>query len=143
MFPWMITKRQNVLLHLYIYIHKHQNRRRSLTGLLRKLGIVTKFDAGVDLQRSPLPTLKGPWCETQRTSQPRLYRPPTVFTFSVYKNIKKKTVLSDNPSNINGPKRDKVATEGRGFQEYRLQYQNVVRVDAREACKCSCHPVHP
>lgn len=40
-------------------------------------------------------------------------------------------------------KRDKVATEGRGFQEYRLQYQNVVRVDAREACKCLRRPVHP
>lgn len=101
----MITKRQNVLLHLYICIHKHQNRRRSLTRLLRKLGIVTKFDAGVDLQPSPFPTLKGPWCEKQSTSQPRLDRPPTVFTFSVLTNIKKKTVLSDNSSNINGPKK--------------------------------------
>lgn len=31
-------------------------------------------------------------------------------------------------------KRDKAATEGRGFQESRLQYQKLVRVNAREAC---------
>lgn len=106
MFPWMITKRQNVLLHLYICIHKHQNRRRSLTRLLRKLGVVAKVDAGVHLQPSAFPTLKGPWREKQSSSQPTLRRPPTVFTFSVYKkNIKKKTVLSDNPSNRNGPRK--------------------------------------
>lgn len=39
--------------------------------------------------------------------------------------------------------RDEVATKGRGFQECRLQYQNVVRVDAREACMCWSRPVPP
>lgn len=45
---------------------------------------------------------------------------------------------------LNGPKkRDKVAINGGGFQEYRLQYKNVVQVVAHEACMCLCCPAHP
>lgn len=38
--------------------------------------------------------------------------------------------------------KDKEAINGRGFQEYRLQYQNVVWVVAHEACTCLRCPAH-
>lgn len=133
-------------------IHKHQNRRRPLTRLLRKLGIVSTFDAGVDLPPSPFPPLKKGFPGVKNKvlhGRGFIVLQQCSHFFRVEKHKKMKTVLSDNPSDINGPKKkknkksDKVATEGRGFQEYRLQYQKVVRVDAREACKCSCRPVRP
>lgn len=46
--------------------------------------------------------------------------------------------LSNSPK-----KRDEIAINGRGFQEYRFQYKNVVQVVAHEACMCLCCPAQP
>lgn len=63
----------------------------------------------------------------------------TAFTFSVYK--KKQTYLLTICQL--SKKRDKIAINGRGFQDYRLQYKNVVQVVAHEACRCLCCPAQP
>ena len=86
----------------------------------------------------------------QYTSQPSVhclyrlyYQQRSHFPCIKTKKKLKKPILFDNLSTFKwSKKRDKVAINGRGFQEYRLQYKNVVQVVAHEACMCLCCPAH-
>lgn len=86
----------------------------------------------------------------QYTSQPSVYCLYRLYHqqrshFFVYKNKTKnlKKTYSYLSTFKWSKKRDKVAINGGGFQEYRLQYKNVVQVVAHEACMCLCCPAHP